>query len=223
MRKILQLALMAASVLLIAPLAVAQVEIVNLGASAQNSFIFAGSPGGNDWSLVLVNPCRGAGHCTAVGVGPGPLAGSKGFYSFDVVGVTIHGNETRADSWSITENKPIGFDIGTSKGGDQLLQGSLTLVSMQQNGAGRKFNDVLTAKLTVTGGALAQYFSDGGALLTFDIATTQNLMNLPVDTTFSTTMRNGAISPAPEPGTFVLLGSGLLAFGGYLRKKMASV
>lgn len=220
----LQLAVLAAS-LLIAPLAVAQVEIVNLGASAQNSFIFAGngSPGGNDWSLVLVNPCRGAGHCTAVGVGPGPLAGSKGFYSFDVVGVTIHGNETHADSWSITENKPIGFDIGTSKGGDQLLQGSLTLVSMQQNGAGRKFNDVLTAKLTVTGGALAQYFSDGGALLTFDIATTQNLMSLPVGTTFATTSRNGEISPAPEPGTFVLLGSGLLAFGGYLRKKMASV
>lgn len=79
------------------------------------------------------------------------------------------------------------------------------------------------AKLTVTGGALAQYFSDGGALLIFDIATTQNLMNLPLGTTFATTVRNLEISPAPEPWTFVLLRSGLLAFGGYLRKKMASV
>lgn len=96
-------------------------------------------------------------------------------------------------------------------------------MSLQQTGNAGHFNDVLTAHLTGTGGALAQYSSYGGTLLTFDIATTHDLMNLASGVTFSDGMTNGELSTTPEPGTFVMLGCGLLAVGGYLRRKVACV
>lgn len=211
-----------AVILLMVPMALAQVEIVSLGGTASDSFVFTGT-GGGSWTLALVNPCP-VGQCTATG--QGPAFGTNGFYSFNTTGVTITGTYNGSNDWTITQNQGIGFNIGSSAGGHNLLSGSLQLVSMDQTGKTGSFNDELVANLSNLTGTLAQYFTAAGGIYQFtvDLTTCKNgtcLSGLGAGQTFKTDLgSSGEITSTPEPGTFVLLGAGLLGVGGYLRRRI---
>jgi hypothetical protein len=224
-RKLL-LAVMAVTLLTV-PMALAQVEIVSLGGTAADSFVFTGTGSGN-WTLGLVNPCP-AGQCTATG--EGPALGTNGFYSFNTTGVTITGTYNGGNDWTISQSGgawggAILFNIGSTTGGNNLLSGDLQLVSLDQTGKIGSFNDNLIANLTNLTGTLAQYFTAAGGIYQFDIDLTTCkggtcLSGLGSGQTFKTDLgSSGEITSTPEPGTFVMLGAGLLGVGGYLRRKI---
>jgi len=223
MTKKLLLVVTAVSLLMV-PMALSQVPIVGLGPTNTGAFQFTGTgstDGGSDWSLSIVNPCPNSNFCTATGAGP--AGGTNGFYSLNTAGVTITGTYEGGGSWDITQNQGIGFDIGSSVGGHNLLSGDLTLVSLFQNGKQGNFNDNLVVNLTNLAGTLAQYFPSG-AILSFTLDITKgNLETLGNGVTIKATGSSGEIDNTPEPGTFAMLGAGLLTVGGYLRRKMAGV
>jgi hypothetical protein len=220
MTKKLLLAVIAVSLLTV-PMALAQVEILVLGDTGAGSFVFTGtgtttvgSVTGSDWSLAVTNGASGG------AFGEGPASGQNGTYSLTTTGVTITGTfqgvVAGADEWTITQNKAIGFNIS---GG--LLSGNLTLVSLDQEGSVGHFNDNLTANLTGLSGALAPYFTSAGGVVTLDIDLSKgNLSTLGTGSTLKEFLADGSVSSTPEPGTFVMLGAGLLGAGGYLRRKI---
>jgi hypothetical protein len=106
-----------------------------------------------------------------------------------------------------------------------LLTGHLDLLTIQQV-AGTKtadFNTFGVANLVLTGGSLESAFSGAGGITTVKINFRNSTdLSLLFGTTGSVsgTWNDGSITPTPEPSSMLLMGSGLVAFGGLLRRKI---
>jgi len=120
----------------------------------------------------------------------------------------------------------IGFAM--SEGADT-LSGVLSLVSLDQFAKPLgQFNENLVANLNITTatGALAAFFggSTGAVTVQVDINGGTDLTALAAAGTGGTTGGfSGAEifpSPTPEPSSLLLLGSGILSFGGFLRRRV---
>jgi len=202
--------------------ATAQNQITLDGSS--NSMTFTGTGGGN-WTLSL--PSVGL-KDTGVGGGtlltPGCTPSTP--CAFDITqptGVTITGTETGTGSnvWNITQSGALDFSFGT---GGSLLTGTLQLVDLTQTGATGSFNDDLTVNLAITGGSLASILGPSAILdITIDFAKTKGvagvLGNLTSGQTLKANISDGELTPTAEPVSMVLVGSGLLLLGGFVRRR----
>jgi len=197
--------------------ATAQNQITLDGSS--NSMTFTGTGGGN-WTLSL--PSVGL-KDTAFGSGTLYTSTSYPFIITQGAGVTITGTETGPGSnvWNITQSGALDFSFGT---GGSLLTGTLQLVDLTQTGATGSFNDDLTVNLAITGGSLASILGPSAILdITIDFAKTKGvagvLGNLTSGQTLKANISDGELTPTAEPVSMVLVGSGLLLLGGFVRRR----
>lgn len=105
-----------------------------------------------------------------------------------------------------------------------LLTGNLDLLTVQQtpNTNTGTFNTFSVANLTNVGGSLASALGAQGVVtvkINFASNTDLSLLFGSTDS-ISGTMNDGSITPTPEPSSMLLMGSGLVALGGMLRRKI---
>ena len=195
--------------------ATAQNQITLDGSS--NSMTFTGTGGGN-WTLSL--PSVGL-KDTAFGSGTLYTSTSYPFIITQGAGVTITGTETGPGSnvWNITQSGALDFSFGT---GGSLLTGTLQLVSLAETGKTGTFNEDLTANIVVTGGSLASILGPEAVLsITVDFASKDKLRlgTLTSGQTVAAKISDGELTPTAEPVSMVLVGSGLLLLGGFVRRR----
>jgi hypothetical protein len=144
---------------------------------------------------------------------------SSGPYSITAPsGVTATGTLTGPDTWSISQTGSLLFSYGTS---GSLLTGNLQLVDLSQSSSIGTFNDQLVANLTITGGSLAGLFSPSGGIaqLIIDLPSGVDLSTLTTGQTETANVSEGSIYQTPEPGSMLLIGSGLLGLAGLVRRR----
>ena len=206
--------------------ATAQNQITLAGTS--NDMTFTGTGGGN-WTLSLPSAAGGL-KDTAWGsgtlcTGPG-CPSSPTIYPFNIMqgaGVTITGTETGPNSnvWNITQSAPLTFCFDGC-GAGSLLTGTLELVSLVETGKTGTFNDDLTANIVITGGSLASMLGPDAVLsITVDFASKAKLRlaTLTSGQTVAAKISDGELTPTAEPVSMVLVGSGLLLLGGFVRRR----
>jgi len=182
--------------------ATAQSEDIYLGGSS--TMLFTGT-GGGDWTLAI-------GGVSGLASGTGPVVFSGVPYSFTQTG-TITGTYEGADQWDISQTSTLSISIGS------YLSGSLQLLTLGQSGKTGTFNDYFLANLTGLSGSLMGYFPSGAILqVVIDLPSTTSLTGLGTGT-LSLGINHGSIGPTPEPGSMVLIGSGLLLLGGLARRR----
>jgi hypothetical protein len=224
MRKInLFLILMAMSLTLGSRAAWAQSNISLSGTSSGN-VIFTGTGSGN-LSLSL-GACAGGSNCIDGSASGNGAFGSGGFPLngfFIISGASsLTLTNTSPTSWNITGGTfNFIFSSAADGGGTNFLSGTLSLVNLGQSGGSGTFNTQFVANLTGLSGTLAGLFTSAGGIanISLNLSTSSNLSSLGLGSTETGTLDHGAITTTPEPGTMVLLGSGLLALGGFLRRQ----
>jgi PEP-CTERM motif len=193
----------------------ADVNQVIFGGSPGGSFSFTGAPTG--WTLSLSG-------VSGVAFGSGIFASSGTYNITQGMGVTLTGTPGLGDNWNISQSAPLTFKY--VNGGTTLLQGDLQLVNLSQDIAGGStgtFNYGLSANLTNLNGTLVgpNLFS-GSAVVSFtiDFASGTSLSTLTgTSNTLTAAVSAGEINPTPEPASMALAGAGLLALGGFIRRR----
>ena len=226
MRSFLNVAVVVAAAVGASGTAQAAVDEIVLGSLLQ-PVTFSGTNSANSINVTLGN-CS-AGGCSLSGVG---------------FGWTTSGLDTtwNAGTWSISTptNSPITMtDDGTNDGlwsltgpqltfsygfpGTVLLTGAINLSTVSNSG--KTEADFQGNTLTQPSGTLASQFTSGSLIdwqvlhsPSLDLYSLLNTRNKLV--AYSTT---GDIVPAPEPGTLLLIGSGLVLAGGILRRRNPAV
>lgn len=173
--------------------------------------------GGTDMTMLLGSCSLGGSCITGTASGTGALA-SSGFYkiSGEILGLfsTSTGNWDAVGTLAFAYNSAADLVSGTN-----FLTGTLSLINLTQSGATGTFNTNLVANLTITDGSLMSVFTAAGGIATVTITLPISSLSTLVGSTTATTV-TGVIFPTPEPGSMILLGSGLLAVGGFLRRRI---
>ncbi len=195
------------------PISNAATNQISLGGTASGSVVFNGTGGGN-FNLVTSG-------LTSIAFGQGIFLGDNGFYSITQTGGitgTFLGLVAGADTWQITQANPLSFVFGS------FLTGNLQLKSLIQSSSSGVFNESLVANLTNLGGSLASDFTAAGGIasITIQFTSPTNLAGIGFGSD-AAAIATGNIQPTPEPGSMILLGSGILGLGGYLRRKAKSI
>lgn len=209
--------------------AFASTNQITLGGAADGQPVVFTGTGGSTVDLQL-GACSG-GVCTMSGTafGQGSLASGPADWSFTSVDGSLSLTETATTGvYDVSDSNPSG--IGFCYGGSgpvcdgSLLTGNLDLLTVQQtpNTNTGTFNTFSVANLTNIGGSLASALgSQGIVTVKINFANNTDLSLLFGNTgSVSATMNDGSITPTPEPSSMLLMGSGLVAFGGMLRRKI---
>ena len=119
------------------------------------------------------------------------------------------------------------FTSGPACGGTNFLSGTLQLTTVQQLPGSTlgTFNYNSSANLTgLTGSLSGSWTAQGIVVLNLTFGSKVNLESLlSQNSTHKITgvkIGSGTVDPTPEPGSMVLFGTGLLALGGVLRRKL---
>jgi hypothetical protein len=164
--------------------------------------------------------------------GTGSLASGPGFYSIVNAGASVYGvsstnggsacTATGPCTFTLGQSAPLSFSYGSSTGGNDLLTGELSLVSLSQTGTNGVFNDQLVINFVATGGALQPAFTNNNGMvqLTIKFGTNQNLASIMSGNQYLAKVISGAVIPVPEPASLALLSCSLLGLVFVGRKKL---
>jgi len=178
---------------------------------------------------MTVGSCTLGASCVTSGAESSGIFGNNaGFYELDFSAASpITITSTGGGNFSVAQNgnNPIAFQFNSlaDMTGTNFLSGNLQLLSLQQtaNTSTGSFNENLTANLTGLGGSLANLFGPSGAIGRINIEFTSSVDLATLGTAGATAYISASdITPTPEPSSIALLGSGLLAIGGYLRRRL---
>jgi hypothetical protein len=142
---------------------------------------------------------------------------------------TSTGNYTFSGSATLTETapgsntylatgSPLTLTLSSTSGPAGTLSGTVDLVSFTQTATSGSFNNTLIANVTVTSATGSLGSSSGNLILSLNLGSSTEIDSLGGTSTIS----NGAgtLYLTPEPTSMLLFGSGLLALGGALRKRL---
>ncbi|MFZ0420467.1 MAG: PEP-CTERM sorting domain-containing protein [Candidatus Sulfotelmatobacter sp.] len=191
------------------------------GGGSSGNVTFTGTGSGNDSLSFGGCPANSSGNCWSGSTtgSAGPYSMANDFWEINFAGITVNMDSLG----NITQSAGAALTLGTTNGGLDLLTGSLQLVSFSQTLATGGYNDALVANLTNLGGTLAPYFYNGTGVtqITIDFNSTAPVIGLPLGSPPVTgTYSSGELTSTPEPSSLLLLGSGLMVFGGILRRKL---
>jgi len=201
-------------------------EIV-LGATSQNvRFQGTGSSSTLDFFLgtCTKNKCDVEGHATGTGIltsGPARYFLSTVAFVGTTPNITLTLLNATLGTWKVNELSPIAFRYGTLK--SPLLTGDLELLSFQDAPGSHTgtFNYKGVANLTDLGGSLAHLLTSAGGIVDLSINLRGNIESLlGTNNTMASKGASGKISAVPELGSMLLLGSGLLLVGSFLRRQL---
>ena len=199
---------------------------INLGVSAA-SLVFTGEGSSSTIGFKFGNVCPSG--------SPGLCIANEGATTghYDITGtptITLTSTNLSAGTWTASQTGPLTFSFCSLAGchgvGNVVyLTGNLQLVDLVQTPGAKvgTFNYTGTENLTDLTGTLASSFGSSGALsLNLQFASTKNIELLLNDTNKITGVRigSGTVDPTPEPSSMLLFGSGFLAFGAILRRRL---
>jgi hypothetical protein len=199
---------------------------INLGVSAA-SLVFTGEGSSTNIGFTFGNVCPSG--------SPGLCIANEGATTghYDITGtptITLSLVSSVAGTWTASQTGPLTFSFCSNAGchgvGNVVyLSGDLQLVNLSQTPGAKTgtFNYTGVENLTDLTGTLASSFGSGGILsLNLQFASSKNIETLLNDTNTIKGVRigSGTVDPTPEPSSMLLFGSGFLAFGAILRRRL---
>jgi hypothetical protein len=193
-----------------------QVNFIALGGSGGGTPVtFTGLNGGNSFSVNFnVKNLLAAGFGTMA---------SNGFYTIQNSGAMVTSNGSCGTGcWLLSQTQGLLFKYGSTAGASNLLLGSLQLLDITQSAPTRGgiFNDNLMVNLIINpSSSLASAFANNKGIVTLQIhfKSTTDLATLLSGQTLAAGIVGGTVS-APEPASLIMLGTGLLALAGLVRR-----
>jgi hypothetical protein len=207
--------LLALLVLSMGTLAVAQTQIT-IGNSTSGAITFSGA---GTSTIAFVGSC-GFANCVS---GYAYLGSSAGTYNMWITGNNPTFTATSdANLFAVNMNGGtlhFSFSLGSSS-----FAGTITLTTLKDGTLAPQFLGSLN--VTSATGVFAGVYAPGQTLpfdMTIALPSGSALVdqvNAGLAASTSGSVSSGEIIPAPEPGTIALLGTGLLAVGGFLKRKL---
>lgn len=147
-----------------------------------------------------------------------------GTYDYTLTGSPVTLTQTSPGNYSASST-PLMLTLSGNGGTTGALTGTVNLVSFQQAMTVGTFNNAFVANVTVTSatGSLVGFSGNTGSLLlTLVLPTNTQIDDLGNGNSTKIAGGVGYMSTAPEPASMLLFGSGLLALGGILRRRLHS-
>ena len=145
-----------------------------------------------------------------------------GTYDYTLSGGPVTLTQTSPGNYSASST-PLTLTLSGTGVTTGALTGTVDLVSFQQATTVGTFNNAFVANVTVTSatGSLGEFSGNPGSLLlTFVLPNNMQIDDLGNGNSTKIVGGVGFMGASPEPASMLLFGSGLLALGGVLRRRL---
>jgi hypothetical protein len=212
------------AVLLSAGTANAITQIVLGSGDNPNNVSFTGTAAGA--TVSFLGTCGSNANCTT---GTAYFGATVGTFQMWITGSnpTINGTTTGLSSYPVSMNGGMVNFLFSMNGGADTLQGTLSFNTVGNAGGGTPSLNGTFTTVSTTGTTLGNLWNSGTtslAVFTLDMGTNPSVNSILGNTNASTagTPYSGDVPappPVPEPASIALLGSGLLALGGTIKRR----